>query len=126
MCMCLSSFETWWPHSIVQSVAAPQMHVFAAGGHDPTTHQQHNVSEQSFMPLSMYAAKHDAGGSASQAAQSVDQTDACLSAPLASKAASASFEALHSDTSVTEAPSPSKYPDTKLYQFADIELAHGH
>ncbi len=22
--------------------------------------------------------------------------------------------------------SPRKYPDTKLYQFADIELAHGH
>ena len=28
--------------------------------------------------------------------------------------------------SISGAASPSKYPDTRLYQFADIELAHGH
>lgn len=28
--------------------------------------------------------------------------------------------------SIAGASSPSKYPDTRLYQFADIELAHGH
>lgn len=28
--------------------------------------------------------------------------------------------------STAGAASPSKYPDTRLYQFADIELAHGH
>ena len=102
------------------------MYVFAAGGHDPTMHQEHNVSQQSLMLSTMYAAKHDAGGSANCAAQSANQTDLCLSQPLASKVASASFEAPQSDGLITEAPSPSKYPDTKLYQFADIELAHGH
>ena len=82
-------------------------------------HQQHDVSQ-------LYAAQHDAGGSPICAVQSADQTNLCLDGPSASKAASASVEASHSDTSPTTAPSLSKYPDTKLYQFADIELAHGH
>lgn len=93
--------------------------------------QQHNVSAQPAVMLSpLYAAKHDGDGSPSSADQSVDPTHsqqvgvAFHDGSLASGAACASFEA-HPDASATAPLSP-MYPDTKLYQFADIELAHGH
>lgn len=125
-CACVSC-GIWLPHSIIQSIAGWRNCIFAAGGHDATTHKQHDVSaQQSIMLSPLYTAKHNAGGSPSRAAQPADQTNLCLDAPPASKAASASLEDPHSDTVATEASSPSKYPDTRLYQFADIELAHGH
>ena len=109
------------------------MLILAAGGHTSTMGQQHDVSAQHSIMLSpLCTAKRTDVASQVCAAQSADQTlmqqvgDSCVNGPLASKAASASFGASHPDTVTTEAPSSSKYPDTKLYQFADIELAHGH
>lgn len=105
--------------------------LYAAGNHDAAMDQQHDVSAQPAIMLSpLYAAKHDADGSPSSSAQSVNSTNpqqagvAFQDGSVASKAACASFEA-HPDASATAPPSP-PYPDTKLYQFADIELAHGH
>lgn len=100
----------------------------AAGGHT-AMNQQHGVSAQPAVMLPpLYAAKHDADGSQSSTDQSVDPTHLqqveCQDGSLASGAACASFEA-HPDASATAPVSP-MYPDTKLYQFADIELAHGH
>lgn len=93
--------------------------------------QQHDVSAQPAIMLSpLYAAKHNADGSLSSTDQSVDPTRsqqvgvAFQDGSLASEAACASFEA-HPDASAIAPLSP-MYPDTKLYQFADIELAHGH
>lgn len=125
--MCMCQLWTWLPHSIIQYVAGRHKRIFAAGVYDTTTHNQHDVSAQQSIILSpLYTAKHDAGGSPGRAAQSADQTSLCLDAQSASKAASASLEDSHSDTVAKEASSASKYPDTKLYQFADLELAHGH
>ena len=103
----------------------------AAGGHNAIMNQQHDVSAQpAVMLLPLYAAKHDADGSPSSTDQSVNPTHLqqvgveCQDGSPASGAACASFEA-HPDASAAAPLSP-MYPDTKLYQFADIELAHGH
>lgn len=49
-----------------------------------------------------------------------------LNGIVGSDVVSASPNALQPNTAAAEAISASKYPHTKLYQFADIELAHGH
>lgn len=49
-----------------------------------------------------------------------------LNGIVGSDVVSASPNALQPNTAAPEAISSSKYPHTKLYQFADIELAHGH
>ena len=101
-----------------------------AGGHFATVDQQQEISAQQPGVLSpLYVAQYDADASPKHAAQSnvqtyqrqVSDTDLC-----GSKADAGSSLAPQPDTSAAQAPSPRKYPDTQLYQFADIELAHGH
>lgn len=128
MCVCVFSLAVRLLRHNVQLIAGV---LCAAGSHNAAADQQHDVSAQPAIMLSpLYAAKHDADGSPSSSAQSVDSTNpqqvgvAFQDGFSASKAACASFEA-HPDASATASPSP-MYPDTKLYQFADIELAHGH
>ena len=95
--------------------------------------QQHGVAAQPFDRLSpLYAAKHDADDNSSHAAQPVDQTSlqqvghSDSNGVVGSKVVSATSEAAQPNASAGEATPSSKYPHTKLYQLADIELAHGH
>lgn len=95
--------------------------------------QQHGVSaQQSDRRSPLYAAKHDADEITSRAVEPIDQTSmqqheqSGLNGIVGSDVVSASPNALQPNTAAPEAISSSKYPHTKLYQFADIELAHGH
>ena len=95
--------------------------------------QQHGVSAQPLDRLSPpYAAKHDADDNPSRAVQPVDETSlqqvghSDSYGVVGSKVVCATSEAAQPNASVGEAASSSKYPHTKLYPFADVELAHGH
>lgn len=57
---------------------------------------------------------------------SPSQTDQSKEFSSAQNAQNDSIKPSQQDPIGREPSSPSKYPDTCLYQFADIELAHGH
>ena len=90
--------------------------------------QQDVKAQQPVMLLPLFAGKHVADGQMSLADQALVIEDGSPSPniPLLETGQGSACQHAKPSQPAAGSASPSRYPDTQLYQFADIELAHGH